>query len=90
MEKRFWFQDCSVMVCKKSNYKDCYKVSGPAGRCFNLVSSDGRPFVSAKGTSCLCTAYSKKGCPIWAGDTTGFKSASKFGFHANSIQCSVY
>ncbi|EDN03952.1 hypothetical protein I7I51_05189 [Histoplasma capsulatum] len=78
-------------VCKNKNRTDCYKVSTRAGTCINLVSSNGKPFVSASSAgSCQCVAYSKRGCPIWSGDSYGFTVPTTFSFNANSIQCYIY
>lgn len=82
--------DSGGRVCKKKNQKNCYHVKSN-GRCKNLVSSNGKPFISgsADGGS-LCTVYSEKGCPWIKGKRTGFdERGANFGFHAKSIECSV-
>lgn len=81
----------SGYVCKKTGKKDCFKVTS-TGVCKNLVTSDGRPFVSGyAGNGSLCTAYSKKGCPWFSGDKKDFDEAgsSNFGWNARSIKCSI-
>ncbi|KAG5295151.1 hypothetical protein I7I48_11927 [Histoplasma ohiense] len=90
LDKRGIF-DCTPVVFKNKNRTDCYKVSTRAGTCINLVSSNRKPFVSASSAgSCQCVAYSKKGCPIWSGDSYGFTVLMTFSFNAKSIQCYIY
>lgn len=88
-ERGIW--DSGGRVCKKKNKKDCYHVKSN-GRCKNLVSSNGKPFISgnADGGS-LCTVYSQKGCPWIKGKRKGFdeRGLNSFGFSAKSIECSV-
>ncbi|KAL5366693.1 hypothetical protein BJX96DRAFT_170148 [Aspergillus floccosus] len=82
--------DSGGRVCKKKNQKNCYHVKSN-GRCKNLVSSNGKPFISgsADGGS-LCTVYSQKGCPWIKGKRKGFdERGANFGFDAKSIDCSV-
>ncbi|KKZ68592.1 hypothetical protein GX50_08708 [[Emmonsia] crescens] len=89
LDKRGVF-DCNPVVCKNKNRTDCYTVNTSAGTCVNLVSSNGKPFVSASSAGgCQCVAYSEKGCPIWSGDNYGFTVPTTFSFNANSIDCAI-
>ncbi|KAA8647994.1 hypothetical protein EYZ11_004211 [Aspergillus tanneri] len=89
LEKRGIF-DSGANVCKKKGMKNCYHVKSN-GRCKNLVSKNGKPFVSGRGDGgSLCTVYSQKGCPWIAGKRFGFdERGGNFGFSAKSLKCSV-
>ncbi|KAK2811039.1 hypothetical protein FQN50_002374 [Emmonsiellopsis sp. PD_5] len=82
--------DCISYVCKNKNKTNCYKINARTGRCVNLVSSNGQPFVSGSSPSlCLCTVYSRKGCPIWRGKDASFQYSRSWGWSAKSIKCSM-
>ncbi|PGH00138.1 hypothetical protein GX51_05951 [Blastomyces parvus] len=90
LDKRGWL-DCTPYVCKNKKRTDCYKVKTKAGTCVNLVSSNGKPFVAASSSgSCMCTAYSRKGCPWIRGDSYGWTGATSFKFKAKSLKCHIY
>ncbi|KFH44885.1 hypothetical protein ACRE_043610 [Hapsidospora chrysogenum ATCC 11550] len=75
-----------VEVCKGVGFVDCVPVSS-AWTCDNLVSGDGRPFVSGRVTSWgSCDIFSENGCSGISNnmDTEGW---SKFPFNVKSIRC---
>jgi hypothetical protein len=75
-------------VCKQTGRRDCYKVTS-TGVCKNLVTSDGRPFVSGyAGDGSLCTVWKAKGCPLFGGHKD-FDTGVNFGFSAWSIKCYI-
>ncbi|KAH8429294.1 uncharacterized protein LDX57_006961 [Aspergillus melleus] len=82
--------DSGGRVCKKKNKKTCYHVKSN-GRCKNLVSSNGKPFISGSADGgCICTVYSQKGCPWIKGKRKSFdERGANFGFNAKSMDCSV-
>ncbi|KAK2774644.1 hypothetical protein FQN52_008986 [Onygenales sp. PD_12] len=88
LDKRGFFE-CIVYVCKNTDRTNCYEVN-TGGKCINLKSSNGKPFVSGTtaGSNCLCTAYSRKGCPWIRGKDAGFQYARSWGWSAKSLKCS--
>ncbi|PGH07716.1 hypothetical protein AJ79_06193 [Helicocarpus griseus UAMH5409] len=82
--------ECRPSLCKNPDRTDCFPIDASPGTCINLVSSDGRPFVSAASAgTCNCVAYSNRDCPIFGGENYGFSVPTTFSFHANSIECSI-
>jgi hypothetical protein len=70
-EKRKAAFDCQVHICKTKNREDCSLVNANSNTCYNLVSSDGRPFVSSGGFKtgllnfgCYCEVYKTKKCVV--------------------------
>ncbi|PLB51378.1 hypothetical protein P170DRAFT_425610 [Aspergillus steynii IBT 23096] len=89
LEERGIF-DSGGRVCKKKGQKTCYHVKSN-GRCKNLVSSNGKPFISGSADGgCICTVYSQKGCPWIKGKRKSYdERGANFGFNAKSMDCSV-
>jgi hypothetical protein len=90
--------DCHVPICKNNDFTDCFNITANAYTCYNLVSSDGRPFVAALEVvpSCPCTVYEKKECEVydwpWKWYKTMYfkKKRVEFGFDANSVMCDFW
>ncbi|KAK2616199.1 hypothetical protein QQS21_000831 [Conoideocrella luteorostrata] len=75
-----------LIVCKQTGFRECVPVSS-AFTCDNLVSKDGRPFVSGRVTSFgSCDIFSENGCSGISNnmDKSGW---SKFPFNVKSIRC---
>ncbi|GAO15622.1 hypothetical protein UVI_02050540 [Ustilaginoidea virens] len=75
-----------LIVCKQTRFRDCVPVSS-AWVCDNLVSGDGRPFISGRVTSWgSCDIFSENGCSGISNkmDTKGW---SRFPFAVKSIRC---
>jgi hypothetical protein len=106
--------DCQTTICKekkdaayllmekesgKPPERDCFTIDPNPAKCYNLISKDGRPFMSTKGSSleCECTVYRKKGCNRWGWvwfvpDDEHANYAQRplnWEFEANSISCSL-
>jgi hypothetical protein len=69
--KRKALFDCQLSVCKTKDRKDCKMVNANGHTCYNLVSSDGRPFVTSTGIktswsnfACSCQVFSTKNCVV--------------------------
>ncbi|KAK2768234.1 hypothetical protein FQN54_000086 [Arachnomyces sp. PD_36] len=80
--------DVSVDVCKNLGSTDCFHLVLGAGTCNNLISSDGRPYVSGwLGPSTICTVYAEKDC---SGATDGmWTTPHDFAIQAWSIECAI-
>ncbi|KJZ68013.1 hypothetical protein HIM_12597 [Hirsutella minnesotensis 3608] len=75
-----------VHMCKRTGKQDCVPVDS-AWTCDNLVSGDGRPFVSGRVLSRgSCDIFSENGCSGISNtmDTAGW---NKFPFNVKSIRC---
>lgn len=74
----------AIFVCKTSGKGTCF-IGSSTSSCSNLITSDGRPFISGHTSSGSCKIYSKTGC---SGDTQAIGTAHKaFYFSAKSARC---
>lgn len=74
----------AIFVCKTLDPTVCY-IGSDTTSCSNLVSSDGRAYISGHTTAGICNVYSKRGCQ---GDKQEIGTDHKtFWFDALSARC---
>ncbi|KAJ4327724.1 hypothetical protein N0V84_001832 [Fusarium piperis] len=79
-------QAATVNVCKGQGKTECIPVDAPAFICTNLVSADGRPFISGYSDGAVCDIYSSPNCN-GIGNTVDGSGWSRFPFNVWSIEC---
>ncbi|EFR05118.1 hypothetical protein MGYG_08127 [Nannizzia gypsea CBS 118893] len=75
-----------LQMCKKTGKRDCLPVDATWSICTNLVSKDGRPYVSGWSTGGDCDIYEGRDCKGTANsiDKDGW---SRFPFNVWSVLC---
>lgn len=74
----------ALFVCKTNDTTVCY-IGSSTRSCSNIVSADGRPYISGHTTTGLCKIFSKKGC---LGNLQEIETDHvQFYFNASSARC---
>ncbi|KAF5003032.1 hypothetical protein FDECE_10404 [Fusarium decemcellulare] len=79
-------QAATVNVCKGQGKTECIPIDAPRFICTNLVSGDGRPFISGYTDGAVCDIYSSSGCG-GTGNTVDGEGWSRFPFNVWSVEC---